>query len=165
MVFEGKVHKVGDNVDTDAIIPAIYLVTTDERELGEHCLEATLPGLAARRTAGDILVAGDNFGCGSSREHAPLAIKGCGFSCVVARSFARIFLRNAINVGLPVFVCPEAADTAQPGDTLRVDAVAGSVVNLTQDRTFATQPLPGFVRDLIAAGGLVPYVRRRTQDR
>ncbi len=163
MVLEGKVHKFGDNIDTDAIIPAIYLVTTDAQELGRHCLETVDPELGRKVQRGDLLVAGENFGCGSSREHAALAIKGRGFSCVVARSFARIFLRNAINLGLPVFTCPEAAEAAQRGDTLRIDAVAGVITNVTQGKSSATQPLPPFLRELIGAGGLVPYVRRRLQ--
>ena len=161
MILEGIVHKFGDNVDTDAIVPARYLDTTDPAELAPHCLETIDQQFAARVKSGDLIVAGDNFGCGSSREHAPLAIKGCGVAGLVAKSFARIFLRNAINIGLPVFESPEAAEQAASGHRLQVDADRGVIVNLTLGKEYTTQPLPEFLQQIVASGGLVNYVRAR----
>jgi len=164
MIFEGTVHKYGRDVDTDVIIPARYLNTSDPAELASHCMEDIDAGFVARVKPGDIIVAGENFGCGSSREHAPVAIKAAGVSCVVAASFARIFYRNAFNTGLPIVVCPEAAREAEAGDRLRVDVVAGRVENLTKRATYAADAYPEFMRELVESGGLLPYVRRRLEN-
>ena len=157
----GRAWCYGDNVDTDVIIPARYLTTSDPAELAAHALEDLDPTFASVVQPGDVVVAGDNFGCGSSREHAPLALKGAGVSAVVASSFARIFFRNAINTGLPVAVSPAAVAATQPGDEVVVDVMAGTVTNLTQGTIFDAEPLPGFVGDIVAAGGLVGWVRAR----
>ncbi|MCF7935372.1 MAG: 3-isopropylmalate dehydratase small subunit [Synergistales bacterium] len=163
--FQGKVWTFGDDVDTDAIIPARYLVTSDETELGSHCMEDALPSFATKVARGDIIVAGENFGCGSSREHAPLAIKGAGVACVVAASFARIFFRNAINVGLPIVECPQAARETEQGQTLEVDVGSGVIRNIHSGATYETAPFPPFLRRLIEQGGLVPYVQQRLKER
>ena len=149
MIFEGTVHKYGRDVDTDVIIPARYLTTNDPAELAEHCMEDIDAGFVSSVQPGDIIVAHENFGCGSSREHAPVAIKASGISVVVASSFARIFYRNAINTGLPIVVCPEAAREAQAGDRLRVDLAAGTVENLTQGKTYDAEAFPPFMQELI----------------
>ena len=159
MIFEGRVWRYGDNVDTDVIIPARYLNIADPAELGQHCMEDIDPEFPRKVQAGDIMVAGKNFGCGSSREHAPLVIKVCGVSCIVADSFARIFYRNAINIGLPIIELGEAADSIQDGDILSVDIGAGSILNKTSGRTYQVQPLPGFIQHIAKAGGLINYVR------
>jgi 3-isopropylmalate/(R)-2-methylmalate dehydratase small subunit len=151
----------GDDVDTDAIIPARYLTSTNERELGLHALEALDPGFADGVRHGDAVVAGQNFGCGSSREHAPMALKGAGVSVVVASSFARIFFRNAINTGLPVLVCPEAVAATETGDDLEIDVSSGTVFNSTKGLRFVAVPHPEFVLEIIRRGGLVPWVRDR----
>jgi 3-isopropylmalate/(R)-2-methylmalate dehydratase small subunit len=151
----------GDNVDTDVIIPARYLTTTDEHELSRHALEDIDPSFASEVRLGDVVVAGANFGCGSSREHAPIALKGAGVSAVVAASFARIFFRNAINTGLPIVVCPEAAAHTRAGDDVEVSADGSEVRNNTRDLAWSTEPLPDFVMDIVRAGGLVPWVRTR----
>ena len=161
MIFEGTVHKYGRDVDTDVIIPARYLTTNDPAELAEHCMEDIDAEFVTSVQPGDIIVAHENFGCGSSREHAPVAIKASGISVVVASSFARIFYRNAINTGLPIVVCPEAAREAQAGDRLRVDLAAGTVENLTQGATYAAEAFPPFMQELIDCGGLMPYVKSR----
>jgi 3-isopropylmalate dehydratase small subunit len=161
MIFEGSAHTFGRDVDTDVIIPARYLNSSDPAELGAHCMEDIDADFVARVRPGDIIVAAENFGCGSSREHAPLAIKAAGVSCVVAASFARIFYRNAINTGLPIVVCPAAAREARAGDRLRVDVVAGVVTNLTQGTSHQADAFPAFMRELIAQGGLLPYVKAR----
>jgi 3-isopropylmalate/(R)-2-methylmalate dehydratase small subunit len=161
MIFEGTVHKYGRDVDTDVIIPARYLTTNDPAELAEHCMEDIDAGFVTSVRPGDIIVAHENFGCGSSREHAPVAIKASGISVVVASSFARIFYRNAINTGLPIVVCPEAAREAQAGDRLRVDLAAGTVENLTQGKTYDAEAFPPFMQELIDKGGLLPYVKSR----
>jgi 3-isopropylmalate/(R)-2-methylmalate dehydratase small subunit len=153
----------GDNVDTDVIIPARYLLTTDEAELGKHALEDLDPAFAGGVSHGDILVVGANFGCGSSREHAPLALKGAGVGAVVAASFARIFFRNAVNVGLPILVCPAAADFTEPGDDVRIDAAAGVFFNDTRGRRSDGEQLPAFVQDIVACGGLVGWTRKRLE--
>ncbi|NPV58255.1 MAG: 3-isopropylmalate dehydratase small subunit [Actinobacteria bacterium] len=160
-VLEGNAWRYGRDVDTDVIIPARYLTATDERELGAHCLEDLDPDFSTKVMEGDIIVAEENFGSGSSREHAPLAIKGCGVSCVIASSFARIFYRNAINVGLPILECPEAVEGTRTGDRLRVDLENGTIENLSTGNAYRAQPFPPFMREIIAAGGLVGYVRRR----
>ncbi len=164
MIFEGTVHKYGRDVDTDVIIPARYLTTNDPAELAKHCMEDIDAGFVARVQPGDIIVAQENFGCGSSREHAPVAIKASGITVVVAASFARIFYRNAINTGLPIVVCPEAASAAQSGDRLRVDLVAGTVDDLTRGTTYTAEAFPPFMQELIDRGGLLPYVKARLEE-
>jgi 3-isopropylmalate/(R)-2-methylmalate dehydratase small subunit len=153
-----KVHRFGDNVDTDQIIPAKYLVTTDAAELAKGCMEPIDPDFPKKVHQGDVIVAGRNFGCGSSREHAPLAIKGCGVACVVAKSFARIYLRNSINIGLPALECPEAAEALEGGEEVTVDPAAGTIT-LKGGATFKARPLPEFVMGIVAAGGLMPFVK------
>ncbi len=164
MVFEGNAHTFGRDVDTDVIIPARYLNSSDPAELGAHCMEDIDPQFVARAQPGDIIVAGENFGCGSSREHAPVAIKAAGVAAVVAASFARIFYRNAINTGLPIVVSAEAAAGVRAGDRLRVEPTAGTVVNLTRGVTYAADAFPPFMQELIAGGGLLPYVKARLAD-
>jgi 3-isopropylmalate/(R)-2-methylmalate dehydratase small subunit len=161
MKLRGKAHKFGDNIDTDVIIPARYLVTTDEKELGKHCMEAIDPEFASRVSQGDVIVAGENFGCGSSREHAPLAIKGAGISCVIAKSFARIFYRNAINIGLPILECTSAVDEAEEGDLIECDLESGIIRNITKGTEHRANPFPEFVRQIFEEGGLINFVRRR----
>jgi 3-isopropylmalate/(R)-2-methylmalate dehydratase small subunit len=161
----GSVWKYGDDVDTDAIVPARYLNVSTPQELARHCMEDVDPGFAAAVRLGDIIVAGENFGCGSSREHAPLAIKGSGVACVVAKSFARIFYRNAINVGLPILECPEAAEGTEKGDPLVADLSAGTIINGRTGRTYQAPPFPAFIMEIIQAGGLVPYTRERLRAR
>jgi 3-isopropylmalate dehydratase small subunit len=156
----GRAWKFGDNIDTDQIIPARYLVTSDPVELGRHCLEDADPDFVKKVKPGDILVGGRNFGCGSSREHAPIAIKAAGISAVVARSFARIFFRNSINLGLPLFET-EAAARIEEGDALELNPVTGEIRNLTRGETYQAQPLPPFAREILAAGGLMKYVARK----
>lgn len=157
----GKAWVYGDNVDTDVIIPARYLTTTDPAVLAAHALEDLDPAFATGVAPGDVVIAGENFGCGSSREHAAICIKEAGASAVVARSFARIFFRNAINTGLPIVVCPEAVDATQPGDEVQVNVADGVVTNVTRGQTFTSEPLPDFVMDIVRAGGLVEWVRSR----
>ncbi len=164
MLMGGKVHIYGDHIDTDIIIAARYLVTFDEKELARHCMEDLDTEFAQRVQAGDVMVAGRNFGCGSSREHAPIALKGAGISCVIAKSFARIFYRNALNIGLPMLECPEAVDRIQPGDEIQVDLARGVIYNRTRGETYSTVPYPEFMQKLIAAGGLVPYTRAKLQE-
>jgi len=161
MIFEGTVHKYGRDVDTDVIIPARYLTTNDPAELAAHCMEDIDAEFVTTVQPGDIIVAHENFGCGSSREHAPVAIKASGISVVVASSFARIFYRNAINTGLPIVVCPEAALEAQAGERLRVDLAAGSVENLTRGQKYDAEAFPPFMQELIDRGGLLEYVKSR----
>jgi 3-isopropylmalate/(R)-2-methylmalate dehydratase small subunit len=156
-----RAWRFGDDVDTDVIIPAQYLTSSDEKELGLHALEGLDPGFADEVRAGDVVVAGRNFGCGSSREHAPLALRGAGVSVVVATSFARIFFRNAINTGLPVLVCPEAVEATETGDDLDIDVSSGTIFNATKEMRFAARPHPEFVLEIIERGGLVPWVRER----
>ena len=156
----GRAFKYGDNVDTDVIIPARYLTTTDPAELAPHALEDLDPLFAAAVRTGDVIVAGSNFGCGSSREHAPVALKGAGVAGVVAESFARIFFRNAINTGLSVLVCPEAVHAIDDGDDVELDSAAGAVT-VIDGRSFAAEPMPGFVAEIVASGGLVEWVRER----
>ncbi len=156
-----KVYKYGDNVDTDVIIPARYLNAPDEKSLASHCMEDLDSGFAASVEPGDIIVAGSNFGCGSSREHAPLAIKACGVKCVIARSFARIFYRNAINIGFPIMECPEAVDGISAGDTLSVDFAAGTITDETTGKTYQAAPFPEFVNGIIEHGGLLNSLKAR----
>jgi 3-isopropylmalate/(R)-2-methylmalate dehydratase small subunit len=164
MIFEGTVHKYGRDVDTDVIIPARYLNTNDPDELASHAMEDIDAGFVSRVQPGDIIVADENFGCGSSREHAPVAIKHSGVSVVVAASFARIFYRNAINTGLPIVVCPAAAADAGMGDRLKVDLAAGTVENLTQGKKYEAEAFPPFMQELIDRGGLLEYVKSRVGE-
>lgn len=164
MELKGKVHKYGDNVDTDVIIPARYLNTSEAKELAAHCMEDIDAAFAGRVEAGDIIVAGRNFGCGSSREHAPLAIKASGVACVIATTFARIFYRNALNIGLPILECPEAAEAIAAGDEVAIDLASGTVTDETMGRTFKAEPFPPFMRELIAAGGLAAYMRNANRQ-
>ena len=158
---EGKVFKFGDNVDTDVIIPARYLNSSDPKELATHCMEDIDADFVHKVTPGDIIVATKNFGCGSSREHAPIAIKAAGVSCVIAETFARIFYRNAINIGLPIIECPEAARGIEAGDEVEVDFDSGKIYNRTKGTEFQGQAFPEFMQKLIAAGGLVNYTNSR----
>ncbi len=155
----GKVWKFGDNVDTDVIIPARYLNTAEPKELAAHCMEDIDPAFAGKVVPGDIIVAGRNFGCGSSREHAPVAIKACGVPCVIADSFARIFYRNAINIGLPLIDLGQAVEEIKNGDTIKIDLNKGLVENITSGKTYNVQPLPGFIQEIAQAGGLIGYVK------
>jgi 3-isopropylmalate/(R)-2-methylmalate dehydratase small subunit len=164
MSFRGKVHKYGKDVDTDVIIPARYLNINVPEELALHCLEDLDPEFAKRVKPGDVIMATTNFGCGSSREHAPLAIKGAGVSCVVAKSFARIFYRNSINMGLPILECPEAVDATEAGDELEADLESGIIRNLTTGGEFKAKPYPEFMLELLRAGGLVEYTKRRLAE-
>ena len=157
MILQGKTWKYGDNVDTDVIIPARYLNLSTPEELAPHCLEDLDANFAGAVQPGDMIVAGENFGCGSSREHAPLALKGAGVSAVVARSFARIFYRNAINVGLPILESPAAVEGTEAGHRLEIDLEAGRIRNLTTGQTYRAEPYPPFMLEIIRAGGLVPY--------
>ena len=161
MIFEGTVHKYGRDVDTDVIIPARHLNTSDPDELAKHAMEDIDAEFVDRVRHGDIIVATENFGCGSSREHAPVAIRHAGVSVVVASSFARIFYRNAINTGLPIVVCPQAAAEAETGDRLKVDLAVGTVENLTRGTTYEAEAFPPFMQELIDRGGLLEYVKSR----
>lgn len=160
MNFNGKAIKYGDNVDTDVIIPARYLNTIDKKELASHCMEDIDKDFAKKVEAGDIMVAGYNFGCGSSREHAPIAIKESGVSLVIAKSFARIFYRNSINIGLAILECPEAADAIAEGDKIEADLDAGIIYDRTTGKQFQTQPFPEFIQTIIQNGGLVESIRK-----
>lgn len=160
MLIKGKAHKLGDNINTDDIIAAKYLVSSDAKELGRHCLENINPDFINQVKPGDIIVAGKNFGCGSSREHAPLAIKGCGISAVIAQSFAAIFFRNAINIGLS-FLESEEASKISDGDSLEIDLAAGTIKNLSKNQIYKTEPFPEFLQDIVRQGGLMNYVRKR----
>lgn len=159
--MQGKAWKFKDNIDTDAIIPASYLDTTDAKELAGHCMEGIDADFSSKVNPGDIIFAGENFGCGSSREHAPLAIKGAGISCVIAKSFARIFYRNAFNIGLPILECPSAVEEIQTGDTVEADISQGKIKNLTNGKVWSAQPLPEFMQKLIDSGGLMNYVKTK----
>ncbi|MGA2734109.1 MAG: 3-isopropylmalate dehydratase small subunit [Syntrophobacteraceae bacterium] len=163
MKIRGKTWKFGDDVDTDAIVPARYLNTTSAKELAAHCMEDADPGFASMVKLGDIIAAGKNFGCGSSREHAPIAIKAAGVSCVVARSFARIFYRNAFNMGLPILECPEGAERIRTGDELEIDLDSGIIENHTRQETYRAQAIPPFMQKLVKAGGLIEYVQEQMQ--
>ncbi|MHB0857970.1 MAG: 3-isopropylmalate dehydratase small subunit [Anaerolineae bacterium] len=164
MSITGRVWKYGDNVDTDAIIPARYLNTSSEAELAAHCMEDIDPTFARKVQPGDMIVAGKNFGCGSSREHAPVAIKASGVSCVIAETFARIFFRNAINIGLPILECAEAAADIEAGQTLEVDLAAGRITNRDSGKVYNATAYPPFMLELIEAGGLIEYTRRKLQS-
>ena len=160
MQVKGTVHKYGDNVDTDVIIPARYLNTSSHEELARHCMEDIDADFVKTVKAGDILVAKKNFGCGSSREHAPIAIKASGISCVIASTFARIFYRNSINIGLPILECPEAAEGIQNGDTVRVDFSTGEILDETTGQTYKAQPFPPFIQNFIDKGGLLNSLQK-----
>ncbi|MFN2133346.1 MAG: 3-isopropylmalate dehydratase small subunit [Anaerolineae bacterium] len=163
-VLRGRAWKYGDNVDTDAIIPARYLNVSTPEALAEHCMEDIDAGFVEKVQAGDMIVGGANFGCGSSREHAPLALKGAGVSCVIASSFARIFFRNAIDIGLPILECPEAVEGTETGQVLEVDLEQGTVTNLDTGQTFQAEPYPPFLMGIIEAGGLIPYTRAKLEE-
>ncbi|MDR1572134.1 MAG: 3-isopropylmalate dehydratase small subunit [Clostridiales Family XIII bacterium] len=155
----GKAFKYGDNVDTDVIIPARYLSTFDPAELAKHCMEDIDAGFAGAVRPGDVIVGGSNFGCGSSREHAPVAIKGSGVACVIASSFARIFYRNSFNAGMPILESGEAAERIRAGDEVEVDFARGAIRNITRDESYRAEPFPPFIAKLIECGGLVDYVK------
>lgn len=155
MDAKGRVHKYGNNVDTDVIIPARHLNTQDHKELASHCMEDIDKDFVNKVKGGDIMVAGDNFGCGSSREHAPIAIKASGISCVIATTFARIFYRNSINIGLPILECAEASEKIQAGDEVAIDFNTGIITNVTKNETYQALPFPEFIKDIMAKGGLM----------
>lgn len=156
---EGRVFKYKDNVDTDVIIPARYLNTSDPKELSSHAMEDIDKTFRERVKDGDVIVAGANFGCGSSREHAPIALKASGVSCVIAKTFARIFYRNSINIGLPILECPEAAEAINDGDEVSVDFTTGIILDKTQNKTFKAEPFPPFMMNIFKAGGLAGYIK------
>lgn len=160
-MIKGTVHKYGDNVDTDVIIPARYLNTTDPKELASHCMEDIDTEFVKKVKPGDVIVAQDNFGCGSSREHAPISIKAAGIACVIANTFARIFYRNSLNIGLPILECPEAVSGISDGDQVEVDLESGKITNVTTGKSYQAKPFPPFMRELIKAGGLVNYTKAR----
>lgn len=163
--FRGKVWKFGDNINTDEIIPARYLDTTDPTKLALHCMEPIMPNFANKISQGDIIVAGANFGCGSSREHAPIAIKACGISCVIAKSFARIFFRNAINIGLPILECPDAVSEVSDGSLLEIDLSTGKINDLVTGKVYQATPFPPFLQAIISAGGLMNYIKEKKLPR
>ena len=161
MTANGKVFKYPDNVDTDVIIPARYLNSQDAKELAKHCMEDIDPEFVHNVHEGDIIVGGWNFGCGSSREHAPLVIKTCGVSCVIAKSFARIFYRNSINIGMPILECEAASDAIENGDEVSIDFDTGVITNVTKGETYQAEPFPPFIQDIIRAGGLMNSIRAK----
>lgn len=165
MQIKGAIYKFGDDVDTDQIIPARYLNTTDPAELAAHCMEDADPEFAGTVQPGSVMVAGKNFGCGSSREHAPIAIKAAGVSCVIAATFARIFYRNAVNIGLLILECPEAAAALQEGDTVEIDLSKGQIKNLTRPGEYQAVPFPSFMQKIIEQDGLINYVQERMKER
>lgn len=165
MIIKGKVWKFGDNIDTDVIIPARYLNTSDPKELAMHCMENYDANFIKEMNPGDIIVAGENFGCGSSREHAPIALKEAGVSCVIAKSFARIFYRNAVNIGLPIFESTELVDECSKGDMLEIDADEGIIKNLNRDKVYNTTVLPEFIQKIISLGGLKGYLKKELKRR
>jgi len=164
-MIHGRVHKYGDNIDTDVIIPARYCTAFTEELLAPHALEDLDAEFVKKVKKGDIIVAGRNFGCGSSRENAPIAIKGAGVACIIAKSFARIFYRNAINIGLPILESVEAVDDAATGDELTVDLATGTITNLTKNKTYTTAPFPEIIQQIINAGGMVAFARKRIAER
>lgn len=163
MIIKGKVHKLGDDINTDDIIAAKYLVSTDARELGKHCLESVRPDFVSKVNPGDIIVAGKNFGCGSSREHAPLAIKGCGIAAVVAESFAGIFFRNAINIGLPFLELGDSQQISE-GDSLEIDLSGGIINNLSKSQVYKTMVFPQFLQEIVRQGGLMNWIKTRERS-
>ncbi len=160
MLASGKVFKYGDNIDTDVIIPARYLNTPDEKELASHCMEDIDKTFVEKVEEGDIIVANKNFGCGSSREHAPIAIKESGISCVIASTFARIFYRNSINIGLPILECEEAAQKIEEGDKLQIDFTSGIIKNLSKNEEYKAEPFPEFMQNIISNGGLIKSIKK-----
>ncbi|MDP2972247.1 MAG: 3-isopropylmalate dehydratase small subunit [Deltaproteobacteria bacterium] len=164
MKLEGRIWKFGADVDTDAIIPARYLNQSDPKELAKHAMEDERPGFPTEVKEGDILLAEKNFGCGSSREHAPLALKAAGVSCIIARSFARIFFRNSFNLGLPLLESPEASEAIKDGDRVRVDLSTGEIFDLTQIRKFFAKSIPPFMQELLRDGGLIPHLRKKRKQ-
>ncbi|KAF0132949.1 MAG: 3-isopropylmalate/(R)-2-methylmalate dehydratase small subunit [Candidatus Saganbacteria bacterium] len=162
--MKGKVFKFGDNVDTDLIIPARYLNTSDPDELAKHCMEDADPDWVKKKNTGDFIVGGENFGCGSSREHAPIAIKAAGVSAVIAKSFARIFYRNAINIGLPILESPEAAEEIKENDEIEVNLKKGEIKNLSNGKTYKSYPFPEFMQNIIDSGGLINYLRQKQHN-
>jgi len=160
MKLKGKIFKFGDDINTDEIIPARYLNTSDPGELARHCMEDADPAFHGKVKEGDIIAGGENFGCGSSREHAPIAIKAAGVSCVIAKSFARIFYRNAINIGLPIFGCPEIIDHLKNGDTVEVDIDKGEASKAKNKTAYKMEVFPGFIKDIIKKGGLIAYAKK-----
>lgn len=160
-MFKGTVIKYKDNIDTDVIIPARYLTTSDPKELAAHCMEDLDKNFINRVKTGDIMVAGKNFGCGSSREHAPIAIKASGISCVIAETFARIFYRNSINIGLPILECPEAAEDIEDGNEISIDVNTGAITNITKNKVYKANPFPTFMQEIMQKEGLVNYVKER----
>ena len=165
MKIKGKVHKFGDNINTDEIIPARYLNTIDPLELAAHCMEDADPKFASKVSEGDIIVAGENFGCGSSREHAPIAIKGAGVSCVIGGSFARIFYRNAINIGLPIFTSPEAVKNLKKDDTAVVNITRGEISKSGRKTVYKAEVFPGFIKEIIRDGGLIAHARKQEEEK
>ena len=165
MILEGKVHKYGNDVNTDVIIPARYLNMSDPDELAEHCMEDIDSSFITNVKPGDIIVAGSNFGCGSSREHAPLAIKASGVSCVIAKGFARIFFRNAIDIGLPLLECNEGSNEVEAGDKLKIDITNGKIDDTSQHKTFYAKPYPDFMARIINAGGLINYTKNNLRGK
>jgi len=161
---KGKAFKFGDNVNTDEIIPARYLNTAKAEELARHCMEDADATFASRVRPGDIIVAGENFGCGSSREHAPISIKAAGVSAVIAKSFARIFYRNAINIGLPIFEAPDAAEAIEEGDDVEIDITSGTIINHRSGKKFSFEPFPPELQEIIASGGLMKFVQERLKS-
>ena len=163
MNAKGIVHKYGDNVDTDVIIPARYLATSDPKELAAHCMEDIDTEFVKVVNDGDVMVGGFNFGCGSSREHAPMVIKESGISCVIAKTFARIFYRNAINIGLAILECPEASEKIEAGDEVAIDFDTGVITNVTKNETYQANPFPEFIKEIIQAGGLMASIRQKQE--
>ena len=163
-MFKGKVWKFGDHVDTDVIIPARYLNAPDPSELAKHCMEDIDQSFAGTVQSGDIMVGGWNFGCGSSREHAPVAIQASGISCVIAASFARIFYRNAINIGFPILECPEASEAIRAGDVVSVDTETGKIYDETTGQTFEAKPFPPFIQKIVESGGLLKYLKEKQAE-
>ncbi|OGP65761.1 MAG: 3-isopropylmalate dehydratase small subunit [Deltaproteobacteria bacterium RBG_16_42_7] len=164
MILKGRTWKFGDNIDTDAIIPARYLNTSDPKELAKHVMEDAEKEFPNKVRVGDIIIAGNNFGCGSSREHAPLAIKAAGISAVIAKSFARIFYRNAFNIGLPIFESEGASERISEGDVIEIDADKGRIRNITKSEEYAAKPIPPFMQELISAGGLIEWTKKKLRS-
>lgn len=164
-MIKGKTIKYGDNIDTDVIIPARYLNTSDEKELASHCMEDLDKDFSKKINKGDIIIAGRNFGCGSSREHAPIAIKASGISCVIAETFARIFFRNSINIGLPIMECEEAAKDIEENDEISIDVNSGVITNITKNKTYKAAPFPEFMQKIIESQGLINYIKKEVESK
>lgn len=164
MILKGKVWRFGDDINTDLIIPARYLNTREPQELGAHCMEGVDPAFREKVTPGDIMVVGKNFGCGSSREHAPISIKACGIQAIIAKSFARIFYRNAFNIGLPIFESTEASDEIKEEDEVEIDGDSGIIRNITKNEEYKANPIPPFMQELISAGGLMEWTKKKIKN-